>query len=254
VKHSILNLTARWPLLVASCAVALLVGSSAALALDETRLTQALNSADRSDADKELDDSRQPVVVLSYLGVEDGMTVLDLMASAGWYTEVLSHAVGPQGKVLMHNTEGSLARGNTADNVTQRLNNRLANVERVEGDFDELDIPSGSVDLALTHLNFHDVYNGNPAAAQVLLSTVKDALKSGGILGIVDHRGNVGADNVALHRITLDEVAQAVTEAGFHIVGVSDALHVDSDSRTLGPFDESLGRNTDRILLKAMKP
>lgn len=253
MKHSILNQTARWSVLVVTCAMALMAGS-AALALDEARLNQALNSADRSDADKALDTSRQPVTVLRYLGVEEGMTVLDLMASAGWYTEVLSHAVGSQGKVLMHNTEGSLARGNTADSVNQRLNNRLGNVERVEGDFGSLSIPSGSVDLALTHLNFHDVYNANPANAQTLLATVKDALKSGGILGIVDHRGNPGADNAALHRITLDEVAQALTEAGFYIVGVSDALHVDSDPRTVGPFDESLGRTTDRILVKAMKP
>lgn len=253
MKHPILNMTARWPALVAGCAMALLLGSSA-LALDEARITQTLESADRSDDDKALDASRQPALVLSYLGVEEGMTVLDLMASAGWYTEVLSHAVGPQGKVLMHNAPGSLARGNTADAIETRLNNRLANVERVEGEFSDINIAPGSVDLALTHLNFHDVYNANPANAQILLEMAKNALKSGGILGIVDHRGNPGADNAALHRITLDEVAQAVTEAGFYIVGVSDALHVESDTREVGPFDESLGRTTDRILIKAMKP
>lgn len=251
MKLSMKNKTAHWAA-AAGCAVALML-SAPLLALDEARLNQALNSAERSDADKALDASRQPVTVLGYLGVEGGMTVLDLMASAGWYTEVLSHAVGPQGKVLMHNTAGSLARGNTAEAVSARVA-RLPNVERVEGDFAELNIAPGSVDLALTHLNFHDVYNANPENAQVLLQTVKAALKSGGILGIVDHRGNIGADNVALHRITLDEVAQALTEAGFHIVGVSDALHVESDTRELGPFDESLGRNTDRILVKAMKP
>lgn len=233
-------------------AAALMCGQ--AFAIDEARLTAALNSPDRSDADKALDAARQPVEVLSFLGLEEGMTVLDIMASGGWYTEVLSRAVGPQGKVLMQNNPASLARGTTAETVNNRLTGRLANVERVEQTFDQLGIAPGSVDLAITNLNFHDVYNASPENAQVLLAGVRNALKSGGILGIVDHRGNLGADNAALHRISLDAVAQAVTEAGFHIVGVSDALYVDSDPRTSGPFDESLGRNTDRILLKLMKP
>lgn len=233
-------------------AAALLCGQ--AFAVDEARLSAALGSSSRSDADKALDAARQPVAVLRFLGVEEGMTVLDIMASGGWYTEVLSLAVGPQGKVLMHNNPASLARGTTAETVNTRVNGRLNNVERVEKTFDQLDIAPGSVDLAITHLNFHDLYNTDPANAQAMLAAVKTALKSGGILGIADHRGNLDADNVALHRISLDTVAQAATEAGFHIVGVSDALYVDSDPRTAGPFDESLGRNTDRLLLKLMKP
>jgi len=226
-----------------------------AFAIDEAKLTAALASPDRSDADKALDAARQPVTVLSFLGLEEGMVAMDVMASGGWYTEVLSRAVGPNGKVLMQNNPASLQRGNTAETVNARLaNNRLPNVERVERGFDALGIAPGSVDFAITNLNFHDVYNASPENARTMLLGIKDALKSGGILGIVDHRGNLGADNATLHRITLDEVAKAATDAGFHIVGVSDALYVDSDPRTSGPFDETLGRNTDRILLKLMKP
>jgi predicted methyltransferase len=233
-------------------AAALMCGQ--AFAIDEARLTAVLNSSDRSDADKALDAARQPVAVLGFLGLEEGMTVMDVMASGGWYTEVLSLAVGPQGKVLMQNSPAALARGTTAETVNNRVNGRLNNVERVDNTFDALGVAPGSVDMAITHLNFHDVYNANPAAAMAMLAAVKDTLKSGGILGIADHRGNLGADNAALHRIPLDSVVQAATDAGFYVVGVSDALYVDSDPRTAGPFDESLGRNTDRILLKLMKP
>lgn len=233
-------------------AAALMCGQ--AFAIDEVRLAAALNSAERSDADKALDPARQPIAVLSFLGLEEGMTVMDVMASGGWYTEVLSHAVGPQGKVLMHNNPASLARGTTAETVNNRVNGRLNNVERVENTFDQLGIAPASVDLAITHLNFHDVYNANPDNAMAMLAAIKDVLKSGGILGIADHRGNLGADNTALHRIALDTVAKVATDAGFYVVGVSDALNVDTDPRTAGPFDESLGRNTDRLLLKLMKP
>lgn len=224
-------------------------------AIDEARLTQALSNPDRAAADKERDASRQPVQVLSFLGLEEGMTALDIMASTGWYTEVLSHAVGPNGTVLMQNSPQSLGMRNTEAGVQERLaNNRLPNVQRVDQGFGDMTVPAGSVDFALTALNFHDLYNGNPAAAQAMLAAVKNVLKSGGILGIIDHRGNVGADNAALHRITLDEVVQAVTEAGYVVTGVSDLLHAADDPRTSGPFDASLGRNTDRIVVRAMKP
>lgn len=232
---------------------ALALLGSQAWALDAQQLAQRLSAADRSDADKALDAGRKPVEVLTFLGIQDGMTVMDIMASGGWYTEVLSRAVGPNGKVLMQNNPASLQRGNTAETVNNRLNNRLTNVERVERGFNELGV-NGTVDLAITNLNFHDLYNANPDNAQAMLQAVKTALKPGGILGVVDHRGNLGADNAALHRIPMDHVVKALTDAGFHIVGVSDALYVDSDPRTVGPFDESLGRNTDRILIKAMKP
>ena len=224
-------------------------------AIDEARLTQALNNPDRAAADKERDASRQPVQVLSFLGLEEGMTALDIMASTGWYTEVLSHAVGPNGTVLMQNSPQSLGMRNTEAGVQERLaNNRLPNVQRVDQGFGDMTVPAGSVDFALTALNFHDLYNGNPAAAQAMLAAVKNVLKSGGILGIIDHRGNVAADSAALHRITLDEVVQAVTEAGYVVTGVSDVLHAADDPRTSGPFDASLGRNTDRIVVRAMKP
>ncbi|ALO44824.1 class I SAM-dependent methyltransferase [Pseudohongiella spirulinae] len=235
-------------------AVVLLVFGQAH-AIDEARLAQALNNSDRPAADKERDASRQPVQVLDFLGLEEGMTALDIMASTGWYTEVLSHAVGPNGTVLMQNSPQSLGMRNTEAGVQERLaNNRLPNVQRVDQGFGDLTVPAGSVDFALTALNFHDLYNGNPAAAQAMLAAVKNVLKSGGTLGIIDHRGNIGADNAALHRITLDEVVQAVTEAGYVVTGVSDLLHAADDPRTSGPFDASLGRNTDRIVVRAMKP
>lgn len=234
---------------------AMMLICSAVYAVDAARLTQALNNPARPEADKARDASRQPVQVLSFLGLQEGMTALDIMASTGWYTEVLSHAVGPQGTVLMQNSPQSLGMRNTEAGVQERLaNNRLPNVRRVDRGMDDLGIAAGSVDFALTALNFHDLYNGNPAAAQAMLAAVKATLKSGGILAIIDHRGNTGADNAALHRITLDEVAQAVTEAGFVIAGVSDILHAADDPRTSGPFDASLGRNTDRLVIRAMKP
>ena len=50
--------------------------------------------------DKARDGSRRPYQVMQLLGVEEGMTVVDVAAGGGWYTEVLSAAVGPGGRVV----------------------------------------------------------------------------------------------------------------------------------------------------------
>ncbi len=219
---------------------------SSAQALDIAALERAMANPDRSAADKERDASRQAPAVLDFLGLEAGMTVLDINASGGWYTEVLSYAVGPNGKVLMQNRPG----GRAAEAATA-LANRLPNVD--EWLTPMSDIPANSVDFALTALNFHDFHNSDPAAAQGILAQVMGALKSGGILGIIDHEGTPGADNVALHRIAFDDAVKAVLQSGFVLAGASDVLNNPADDHSVGPFDPSLERNTDRIVLKFMK-
>jgi predicted methyltransferase len=200
---------------------------------------------DRPAADKERDASRKAPQVLDFFGVEPGMTVLDINASTGWYTEVLSYAVGANGTVLMQNRPGS-----SAEEVATARANRLGNVELIGA---ISDAAPGSVDVAMTALNFHDFHNRDPQVAQGILEQVMTVLKPGGILGIIDHEGTPGADNAALHRIAFDEVVRAVTQAGFAVVGVSQVLDNPADDHTLSPTDPSLGRNTDRIVIRLMK-
>ena len=95
-------------------------------ALDIAALERAMANPDRPAADKERDASRRAPEVLDFMGVEPGMTVLDINASAGWYTEVLSYAVGDSGKVYMQNRPG----GRSAEAAAARAG-RLANVEAV---------------------------------------------------------------------------------------------------------------------------
>lgn len=231
--------------------VAGMLACANAFALDADRLTESLESADRPADDKERDPMRRPVEVLDFLGVEEGMTVLDIMASSGWYTEVLSRAVGDSGRVLMQNSPRSLGMRGTEEAVQERLaDDRLPNVERVDRNFDNLGIPADSVDFAITALNFHDLYNNDPAAAQQMLTAVREVLKPDGTLGIIDHKGNIDANNAELHRIPVEYVVMSATEAGFSVVGLSTVLNNPEDDHTASPFDPSLERNTDRFLLK----
>lgn len=223
-----------------------LLCSTASADLDMAALERAMANPDRPAADKERDASRQAPAVLNFLGLEAGMTVLDVNASAGWYTEVLSYAVGSNGRVYMQNRPG----GNAEEAATARAN-RLSNVQQVGAIGDA---PAGSVDFAITGLNFHDFHNSNPDTAQAILGQVVGALKTGGILAVIDHEGTPGADNASLHRIAFDEAVKAVIQSGdLALVGASDVLDNPADDHTLRPFDASLARNTDRIVLKFAK-
>ncbi len=88
----------------------------------------------RSEEDRARDAGRKPFEVVAFIGIEPGMNVLDVMAASGWYTEVLSVAVGPEGHVTAQNTAGSLQRREGANEkaITARLaDNRLPNVSRL---------------------------------------------------------------------------------------------------------------------------
>ncbi|PCH62966.1 MAG: hypothetical protein COC19_02070 [SAR86 cluster bacterium] len=223
--------------------------TSTVSALDTAALERAMANPDRPQADKDRDVSRQGPAVLDFMGVEAGMTALDINASGGWYSEVLSYAVGASGKVYMQN-RANVTEGRNADAVVDKAA-RLSNIERWEKPIS--DLPNNSIDFAITGLNFHDFHNSDPQAAQGILAQIKAVLKPGGILAVIDHEGTVGADNQALHRISFEAAVKALLQGGFALVGSSEILDNSADDHSVGPFDASLGRNTDRIVLKLMK-
>jgi predicted methyltransferase len=235
-------------------AIALLasIGGSAQAQDEQTaRLRAALASPERSAENKARDAARKPVEVIQFLGVADGMTALDVFAVGGWYTEVLSAAVGPPGKVYSQNPAFFTSREGFIDQESAR-NERLGNVAPIHGDVAGID---GQVDVAITNNNLHDIYNrGGEEAALPWLTSVYNALKPGGVFGVMDHVGIAGQDNAQLHRMDLAAARAALVKAGFTIEAESDLLKNPADDHTRGPTDASLGGNSDRFLIKARKP
>ncbi|MEQ9563162.1 MAG: hypothetical protein RLN69_11620, partial [Woeseiaceae bacterium] len=72
---------------------------------EEPDLKSKLASTDRPQADRDRDEGRKPADVIEFLGIEPGMRVIDVIAAGGYYTEVLSLAVGPEGLVVAQNTD-----------------------------------------------------------------------------------------------------------------------------------------------------
>ena len=228
---------------------------------DSADLASRLESGSRSAADKARDAGRKPAAVVNFLEINPGMTVIDLLAAGGFYTDVLAEAVGPSGKVYAQNTDFLL---NMRDGVNEKsmaarlANDRLPNVDRLDRELDALGLKAGTIDAVVTALNFHDIYNGRgPEAAANVLKIVRDLLRPGGILGIIDHAGNPNADNAdneKLHRIDEAKVVAAVKAAGFEVEATSDVLRNPNDDRTQFVFAEGMRGATDRFVLRLRKP
>ena len=221
-------------------------------------LQAALASTDRAEADRNRDAGRKPAEVVRFLEITPGMTVVDLIAASGYYPEVLSIAVGPMGTVYAQNTAAALQfrEGASDKAMTARLaNDRLANVTRWDREFEDLGLEPNSIAVALTALNFHDIYNGSGAeAAAGFLTVIYGVLVPGGVLGIIDHSGAPDADNKALHRIEESLVIAAAEAAGFTVEAHGEFLHNTNDPRTAAVFDPVVRGQTYRFVLLLRKP
>jgi predicted methyltransferase len=244
---------------VAIC-LALLAVAGCSQRHDMPDLTSRLASGERPDEDKARDAGRRPGEVVTFLGIEPGMTVIDVIASGGYYSEVLSEAVGPDGKVYAQNIDYvlKLRDGASEKAISARLEGgRLPNVERLDREFDDLGLEPESVDAIVTALNFHDVLDGRgPEAAQSLLTALKSVLKPGGVLGLIDHAGIPGQDeaNKKLHRIDEARVVAAVEAAGFNVEATSSLLRNPADDQKQSVFAKGLRGHTDRFVLLLRKP
>ena len=232
------------------------------MAAEETAAPQAQTLAERlmsrSEEDRARDEARKPAEVIAFLGIEPGMTVLDIFAAGGWYTEVLSAAVGPQGKVYAQNTPFLLEMrdGVNDKTISARLaDNRLPNVERLDAELADLGIEPGSVDAAMFALNFHDVYNrGGAEAALGMLGIIFETLKPGGILAIIDHNGAADADNASLHRVERAKVIEVIETSTFALDAESGVLHHHQDDLSAMVFAPEIRGKTDRFVLRLKKP
>ncbi len=210
---------------------------------------------DRHQYDQPRDRARKPFESFQFLGIREGMTVLDVGAYAGYTTEMLAAAVGPSGRVYSQNTQRVLER--YADGYYQRTmderlaGGRLPNVTLHITDYEDLKLPR-TVDVAFLGNLLHDFYydDGHDKAV-AFLNAIRRTLKPGGVLGLTDHVGNPDQDNARLHRMEPALARELLTEAGFSVTGESAIYSNPADDHELMVYDERIYRQTDRFFFKA---
>ena len=225
------------------------------------RAGAVIDSAWRPDEDRSDDSMRKPASVLALAGIKPGMTVFEIEAGGGYYTELFSALVGPEGSVIMQSPEDFDSF--LAEPIMARLaDNRLPNVRLSKTKFDNLDASDGSVDIATWILGPHELYftpNGSDGLGDVdaAYAEIFRILKPGGAFIILDHAATPGSPEstgASLHRIDPAIVKALAAKHGFTLIEESDVLHHPEDDHTMSVFDPAVRRMTDRFLLKYVKP
>lgn len=222
----------------------------------------AVNNSARSEKDRDRDTARRPAEVLEFLGIEPGMKVLDLFSGGGYYTEILSYAVGSEGRVVAHNNE-AYAQYVGDEVITRYSNDRLPNIEILMAENNELTLAANEYDAVMMILTFHDIFyvdpnNGWPKIdGAVLLAELYNAMKPGAVLGIVDHHAKVGSPRETggtLHRIDPAIVIADMKAAGFMLDGRSDLLENADDDYDKNMADPAVRGKTSRFVMRFIKP
>lgn len=217
---------------------------------------------DRPPEDLQRDAGRKGAQVLEFLGIGPGDRVLELFAGGGYYTELLSRVVGDQGHVVAHVNTPMVNFGGD-EYANRHSGNRLPNVEVLLAENNALELGENEFDAATIVLNYHDLYwsseqyGWDKIDVGPFLDEIRDALKPGGTLGVVDHVAAAGSppdSGNTLHRIDPAYVIMELEGAGFVLDSESDLLRNPDDDHTLGVFDPSIRGNTDRFVLRFIKP
>lgn len=241
-------------------------------------LDRILAGDHRSAENRARDVYRHPKETLLFFGVRPGMTVVEVWPGQGWYTEVIAPLVREKGKYY--------AATFAADPTSQYLTDMMAQYRQKLASrpelYDKVQIttlsadgggiaPPGTVDMVVTFRNLHN-WMARDWAPQAL-STMYEALKPGGVLGMVEHRGNpaVPQDPQAKNGYVNEDYAIRLVEAqGFRLVAKSEVNANPRDTKdyeqgvwTLPPTyrlgDQDREKYTaigesDRFTLKFVKP
>jgi predicted methyltransferase len=222
----------------------------------------AVASDARPDSDRDRDAGRKPAAVLEFMGIEPGMTVLDVFTGSGYYAEIIAGVVGAQGKVIAHSNQAYL--GFVGDAFNERFDSgRLTNIQVLMAENNELSLEANSLDAVMLVLSFHDLYHSDPENGwqridgPAFLAELKKGLKPGGIVAIIDHYAEAGAPvetGDTIHRIDPAIVVADMEAAGFALDGQSDMLRNPDDDLGRSVFAPELRGKTDRFVMRFKNP
>jgi ubiquinone/menaquinone biosynthesis C-methylase UbiE len=174
---------------------------------DRSRVAQNLENPDR-------EENQKPRELLAALGVNKGDAVADIGTGVGFMLPYLAEAVGAQGRVYAEDIFPDFLEKAQHKIDEQGWNN----VTTVLGNEKEAKLPPGAIDLAL----ILDVYHHFNYPSEVLAS-LRDSLKPGGRLAVVDFyrsrkHPRMAPDRLENHiRLDRDGFAAEIQSAGFEL-------------------------------------
>jgi len=240
-----------------SAALAASLALSAASAANvPAYIERAVADPSRVPDDRKWDAVRKPAEVLAFANVKPGETIAEYLPGGGYYTHLLSHAVGSNGKIYALETT-TWGKGNI-EATKKAIRESGTNVSLDLSPLGTFHL-SQKVDLFWTTNNYHDLHVPKYAKVNMAVfnKAVFNALKPGGTYFILDHAAAPGTGatlSPKLHRIDKQTVISEVTAAGFKLVGESDLLKNPNDDHSKVVFDPAIRFKTDQFMLMFGRP
>lgn len=158
-------------------------------------LTAIVKSPIRVPGHADRDQHRHPVETLTFFGIKQNMTVVEMGSGEGWYTELLGAFLQKSGQlvVVAPDPNGPADSGRTL--YGKRVQATLAKSPEIFGKAklaivsppDQLSLGAdGSADMVLAAREMHNWHRRGMLANY--LKAIHDVLKTGGVLAIEQHR------------------------------------------------------------------
>jgi predicted methyltransferase len=223
------------------------------------KITAAMASEIRSAEEIGRDDNRKPLETLGFFGLADNMRVLELLPGGGWYTKILAPVLHDNGKLYVAIGTGSVAGNLLNTTGFEKVTALDIGVDMLrDGEFRTNNIPSfdfgvRDLDIALTFRNMH---NFTPDGRRNVNAAVFQALRSGGLFGVVDHTRRHMEPMTMENRRRTDpvQIISEALDAGFELVAYSDLHYTPDDELRYEVGRRSVTGNTDRYTLLFRKP
>lgn len=236
-------------ILLASCAADPAPINYSHAAMQDYILAAVISPA-RPAQDVARDEARKPEEIVSFAGVQRGDVIAEIAPGGGYYTRILSQAVGPEGKVyaLMPAFFANQPGGLDAINAIAAA---YGNVEVVVVDGYDAITLAQQPDLVWTTENYHDLVNQEIAPINAEIFRI---LRAGGIYFVEDHAapGTGTSATSTLHRIDPAAVKDQVRAAGFTLEDESEILRNPADTHNASPGD--FGGVSDKFAFRFRKP
>jgi len=200
---------------------------------EDDKLRAALTGEWRPAADRERDRYRHPYETLRFFRLHPDYQVLELWPGRGWYADILAPYLQGSGMYVAAGFDTSsdtfpepykqLQREFAARPETRPEQYREAVMLELKSDGSISDLPPDLIDVALTFRNVHNWLKAGTAEA--IFATLAAAIKSGGYLGVVEHRAAPGTSlekMIESGYVTEDKVIELATGAGFVLLEKSE--------------------------------
>jgi ubiquinone/menaquinone biosynthesis C-methylase UbiE len=157
-----------------------------------------------------------PRKAIAELQLRPGQVVADIGAGSGYYTMLLSAAVGPRGRVYATDIQPEMLAL-----IRKKLEHTpVSNVELVLGTATESRLPDAGIDLALMVDVYHEL-----AQPQAFLQSLKRAIKPDGRLVLIEFRKEDARVPIRQeHKMTVREARMELEAEGYRFERVIDVL------------------------------